>query len=512
MAGDDIGGWKEPTSRLSAGVKRRGLLRLGTLITAFTGASTVAALAAEPAKAAPGKPPAGDYVPLAEKGAASGVATLDVGSKIPAAQLPDLSATIKNGIEAAATDPTGVLPATFVGRPTAPEVTYFVMPRGKDANDGLTLMSAKASISAAIAAAGSNRPRIILGVGAFTLASDTLYPHGTVFVGAGSALTVLTYTGTGTALAPSTPGIRTFFPSFEGLTLQGPGKATTTVGISLDSVTDASLKDVVVRLFGTGIRIHSSLSGGAVYNHLDHVVATSCGTGFKVEAKGCNATKLIGCRANNCDTGLDIVDSNNTNWVAGSFEANGTGVNVSASSAALADHNVISFARFEGNATAWSVSSPNVRDFQVLFPSTFGPYSVTDAGTRTTHWGNTGAVPNRTASSTSSPAGSWRFDRLINGGQEAPALVIADSVTTTGTPVTLQLETERATGYFIRGKRAGATYFEVRADGLISGGSSTSTTRPTGAIRIGAQWFDTTLRKPIWWSGTTWVDAAGSIV
>ncbi|WP_247042175.1 right-handed parallel beta-helix repeat-containing protein [Arthrobacter rhizosphaerae] len=51
-------------------------------------------MAAQSAAAAPGdKNPPVSYVPLAEKGAASGVATLDVESKIPPAQLPDLSRT-----------------------------------------------------------------------------------------------------------------------------------------------------------------------------------------------------------------------------------------------------------------------------------------------------------------------------------------------------------------------------------------------------------------------------------
>lgn len=466
-----------------AGVKRRGMLRLGTFVTALTGASAVTALGVGAANAAPRKPAAGDYVPVAEKGAASGVATLDVESKIPAVQLPDLSASIKSGVEAAAQDPEGVLPATFIQRPRAPEVTYFVTPRGNDSNDGLTLASAKASISAAIAAAGINRPRIVLGVGQFALPTETLYPYGTVFVGAGSSLTILTYSGMGTAFAPSTPGVRTYYAHFEGIYLQGPGKATGTVGISLDSVTDASLKDVVVRQFGTGIRIHSPLAGGAVYNHLDHVTASSCGTGFKVEASGCNATKLIGCRANACDVGLDIIDSNNTNWVAGSIEANGVGVKVTASSPALSDHNVVSFARFERNTTAWSVTSANVRDFQVLFPSIFGAYAVADSGTRTTHWGNTIAVPNRTASSTATPTGTWRFDRLVSGGDETPAVVIADAATTTGTPVTLQVETERPAGYFLRGKRGGTTYFDVRADGRVSAaGNVELPTAGTGVI------------------------------
>ncbi|WJH23697.1 hypothetical protein [Pseudarthrobacter defluvii] len=329
-------------------MKRRGLLRFGTLVTAITVASAVATLGPIPANAATGKPSAADYVPMAEKGAASGVGTLDAGARIPSGQLPDLSATIKGGIETADLDPNGVLPATFVGRPTAPEVTFFVTPRGKDTNDGLTLASAKASVSAAIAAAGGSRPKIVMGVGSFSLPDDASYPYGTVVQGAGSSLTILTYAGTGTAFAPSTAGVRSFYPQFESLQLQGPGKATGTVGISLDSVTDASFKNVVVRQFGIGVRIHSPISGGAVYNHMEHVTASSCGIGFKVEAKGSNATKFFGCRANACDIGLDIVDSNNTNWVAGTLEANGSGVRVTATSAAMADNSVISFARFEG--------------------------------------------------------------------------------------------------------------------------------------------------------------------
>lgn len=462
---------KHPEAQSNDGLKRRGLLRWGTLATAFTSASAVAALSGQAANAAPGggKPPSeGAYVPIAEKGAAAGVATLDLESKLPITQLPDLSASISDGIKAAAMDPEGVLPTTFVGRPTAPEVTYFVTPRGKDTNDGMTLASAKATIGAAIASAGASRPRIILGVGTFELSSDTLYPHGTVFAGAGSSLTVLRYTGSGTAFAPARPGVRSYFPHFEGLQLLGPGRATPTVGISLDSVTDASLKDVAVRMFGIGVRINSAISGGAVYNQLDHVIATSCGIGFKIEATGSNATKLVGCRATACEVGLDITDSNNTTWISGSFEANTTGVRVAATSNALADHNVVSFARFEGNTTAWHVTSPNVRDFQVLFPSIFGGCAISDSGSRTTNWGNLHAIPNKTASSIASPAGSWRYERTINGGAETPAMVVADSVSTTGTPVTLQLETQRPAGFFLRGKRGGATYFDVRADGYVS--------------------------------------------
>lgn len=76
-----------------AGVKRRGLLRLGTLLTAVTGASAISARGTTSAQAAPGdKPAPNTYVPLAEKGAPDGVAVLDANAKIPSTELPDLSA------------------------------------------------------------------------------------------------------------------------------------------------------------------------------------------------------------------------------------------------------------------------------------------------------------------------------------------------------------------------------------------------------------------------------------
>lgn len=62
-------------------------------MTALTGASAVSAMGA--AQAAPGdKTTPNAYIPAAEKATPSGVATLDANAKIPAAQLPDLSATI----------------------------------------------------------------------------------------------------------------------------------------------------------------------------------------------------------------------------------------------------------------------------------------------------------------------------------------------------------------------------------------------------------------------------------
>lgn len=92
MAGLSRGTESTPAES-NAVVKRRGLLRLGTLATAFTGVSAISALAANDASAATGDTaPPTTYVPTTEKGVASGVATLDIQAKIPSTQLPDLSA------------------------------------------------------------------------------------------------------------------------------------------------------------------------------------------------------------------------------------------------------------------------------------------------------------------------------------------------------------------------------------------------------------------------------------
>lgn len=83
----------------SAGVKRRGLLRFGTLITAFTGASAISAIVASGAEAGPAdKAPSTAYIPTSEKGAPLGVATLNKEAKIPPGLLPDLSATFGQGV------------------------------------------------------------------------------------------------------------------------------------------------------------------------------------------------------------------------------------------------------------------------------------------------------------------------------------------------------------------------------------------------------------------------------
>lgn len=91
---EETGHVDDATSQSDTGVMRRGLLRFGALLTALTGASAITAIGASSAEASPEDPTLPtEYVPVSEKGAPLGVATLDVESKVPPALLPDLSAT-----------------------------------------------------------------------------------------------------------------------------------------------------------------------------------------------------------------------------------------------------------------------------------------------------------------------------------------------------------------------------------------------------------------------------------
>lgn len=50
------------------------------------------------------------------------------------------------------------------------------------------------------------------------------------------------------------------------------------------------------------------------------------------------------------------------------------------------------------------------------------------------------------------------------------------------------------------------------SNSLVVPPSGTTANRPTTQLQIGQFYFDTTLGFPIWWNGTDWVDATGTVV
>jgi hypothetical protein len=153
----------QAVSQNDTGVKRRGLLRFGTLITALTGASAISAISANSAQAGPGdKTPPSTYVPISEKGAPAGVATLDAASKIPPAQLPDLSTSYAaKSVETTKLDVTTAA-TTYVGRrdPYISALDYGAVADG-NLSTGAGTDNTSALTAAVASAIAANKPLLI---------------------------------------------------------------------------------------------------------------------------------------------------------------------------------------------------------------------------------------------------------------------------------------------------------------------------------------------------------------
>lgn len=47
---------------------------------------------------------------------------------------------------------------------------------------------------------------------------------------------------------------------------------------------------------------------------------------------------------------------------------------------------------------------------------------------------------------------------------------------------------------------------------LSTPSAGTTGSRPSTDLQVGQQYFDTTINRPIWWDGTNWINAAGTVV
>ena len=165
---------------------------------------------------------------------------------------------------------------------------------------------------------------------------------------------------------------------------------------------------------------------------------------------------------------VTIEGANENHIISCQIEGSNTGVSITASIAGISPRNFISFTRFEGNTTNITLGS-NVSDTSIVMPHMVDGTSLSDSGTRTQviatqadKLGN--SLVSAMAAATGTP---FEFERTANGGSNVPAMRVVDSATSSGTPTTLQIETERATGSFIRGERGSTTYVDIRADGDI---------------------------------------------
>jgi hypothetical protein len=350
------------------------------------------------------------------------------------------------------------------------------------------------SIQAAIDALPTNGGIVKLGPGTHTLSTALVIRSGVILEGEGSRATTLSYTGAAQALVQATPGTRIYAVGVRGLNLTDAG--TGTIGLDLDSVSTGVFEDLVINGFTTAVELQGS-NGYCVYNRFTNVTAQNATTGFLIGASGSNSNTFMACRANVCTTGWNITDSNQNQLIGCQLEAGTTGVSITSTSASLADRNTIAFCRFENNTT--NITSANVRETALVANHHVNGVNV-DSGARTLAldpFGAGGLPVVVNSARASSVAGHFRFTRSSNAHVDGdsgdptptPAMVIDDTVTSTGTPITLQVKTGRATGSFFQGVRAGTTYFEAFANGAV--GIADGITAPAAVTGLALLYVDT---------------------
>lgn len=351
----------------------------------------------------------------------------------------------------------------------------------------------QAAINAVNAAGGGivKFPAGVMKIGA----ALTLY-SGVILEGEGSQATTVSYTGAAQALVQATPGTRIYGVGLRGIKFSDAG--TGTIGLDLNSVSTGVFEDLIVDGFTTAVSL-TGTNGYCVYNRFTNVTAANSTTGFVIGGTGSNSNTFMACRANVCTTGWNITDSNQNQLIGCQLEGGTTGVSITSTTPSLADRNTIAFCRFESNTTNINITSSNVRETALIANHAVSG-SSTDSGQRTLAlepFGTSGLNWAVQSAALSSLNGHFRFVRSSNahiGGNTGdatptPALVIADTVTGTGNPITLQLETGRASGSFVKGVRAGTTYFEAYASGSL--GIADGITAPATVAGMAQLYVDT---------------------
>lgn len=344
------------------------------------------------------------------------------------------------------------------------------------------------NIQAAIDALPTSGGVVKLGPGTHTISSSLTLKSGVALIGEGPQSTTVSYTGAAQAVKMNTPATRSYGVMVRGIKFSDAG--TGTIGLDLESVSTGVFEDVIIDGFTTAVELQGS-NGYCVYNRFVNVTAANATTGFVIGAAGSNSNSFIACRANVCTTGWNITDSNQNHLEHCQIENCTTGVSITASGAALSNRNSVAFCRFESCTTNVDITSSNVIE-TALVANHHVTGANTDSGVRTLRldpYGATGLNFKVVSAAAAVATGAFEFERTTNGGSSLPAMVVRDSNTGSGTPITIQAETGRLTGSFFRGQRGGTTYFEAYANGAL--GIADGITAPSAVVGQAIIYVDT---------------------
>lgn len=370
---------------------------------------------------------------------------------------------------------------------------------GGGSNPAIVFVTTTTELLDAIAA----DKRVIYLAGASFDFNTPLLLNGMQLIGAGRGRTTLNWTGgAGPAITSKTPTARTYNSGLYGFTLNDNGSGT--IGINWAAISAGYLQNLHVTGFDTQYALVGP-NGYCVYNRLYDCAAQGGTTGFLIGGTGSNANSLIACRCNLVSGwGIDIVASNDTLISGCQVESGTSGIRVRSDAVADGDGTHICFNRFEAlnggsGGVAIQIAGANTCDAQIIanyIASTGG--TISDAGTRTTiismPYGAGGGPQLNMSSPYAIAGGAFRLSRSA-AATDVPMLVLSDTNSGSGSPVTVEINTERATGVFLRGRRDGVTYSQLTADGkgLFSGGigvGNSAAAASMGALTRKVEVFD----------------------
>lgn len=304
--------------------------------------------------------------------------------------------------------------------------------------------------------------------GTISFNANLLMRDGVKFRGQGTEATKLSYTGSAKAFVSNTTGTRTYDQGIRDLTIIDAG--TGTMGIDLDSISTSHFENLIITGFDVGVRVYSPTNGYSVYDRFTNVTANGCTKGFQLAGVGSNATRFQNCRYNGSTqvgtTAFEFIDANGCSVVDCDIDVvENAFVLTAPSGAGYADSNIFRGNRVEACTLVYNLGA-NVRYTHILDNAyTNITTLITDSGTRN----NISDPPYRLHADyadTSTANGQVRLHRSVTGGASLPFMVVRDSVNS-DTPITLQIETERSVGSFLRAQRGASTYLEAYATGAL---------------------------------------------
>lgn len=317
----------------------------------------------------------------------------------------------------------------------------------RNASEQIPARAANADDSESLQRAiNSGQNVVVLPSGTTNIATQIDIPEGVSLIGPNTGNATLNYTGTGTAMKiahSSGADTRIYQNKLAGFLLF---TSTGDIGIDILSLSEGWFEDVIVAGFsGTGIALHSSISGGAVYNTFWGVKSQLCPVGWDLYRDGggvssyTNDNIFSACRANGCSTvGLRITGGNHNVWQSGQIEACALGVLINEPAVATTQRNTVVTTRFENNTADIEIGA-GVSE-TILGPENWyvNGAKITDNGSRTQLIG-AGPVGHRRSSGFQLPEGSFRYDRAANGGSQIPHTVLNEE-SSLFSPVTLQIQ------------------------------------------------------------------------